>query len=164
MNHLKGEETNDQGFVKSSEFKGCVSFENVTFAYPTDEKKNILNDLSHTFESNKTTAIFGFKCGKSTLIHLIERNYDPKFGNIKIDDKFIEELDICNLRQKIGYVGEDPFIFNTTIRENMLFANPKASDEDIIKQLKDLEAWSFLKNGLDTKIGDPENNLSNGEL
>lgn len=98
------------------------------------------------------------------MIHLIERNYDPKFGNIMIDGKYVEELDICGLRQKIGYVGEDPFIFNTTIRENMLFANPKATDEEIIKQLKDLDAWNFLKKGLDTKVGDPENNFSNGEL
>jgi ABC-type multidrug transport system fused ATPase/permease subunit len=60
---------------------------------------------------------------------LIERNYDPKFGNIFIDGKHIEELEINSLRQKIGYVGEDPFIFKTTIRENMLFAAPNASDD-----------------------------------
>ena len=84
--------------MRSSEFKGNIVFENVSFAYPINEKKNIVHDFSHTFESNKTTAIYGYKCGKSTLIHLIERNYDPKFGNIMIDGKHIEELEINSLR------------------------------------------------------------------
>jgi ABC-type multidrug transport system fused ATPase/permease subunit len=68
------------------------------------------------------------------------------------------------LRQKIGYVGEDPFIFNATIRENMQFAAPKESDENITKVLSDLGCMDFLKNGLDTMVGDPENSFSNGQL
>lgn len=84
----------------------------------------IIRDLSCEFESNKTTAIYGHKSGKSTLIHLIERNYDPKFGNILIDGEHIEDIGVNALRQHIGYVGEDPFIFSMTIRENMKFAAP----------------------------------------
>lgn len=129
MIHIKDSEDTDAAFVKTAEFKGEIKFENMSFAYPTNEKKNVIRDFSHTFESNKTTAIYGYKAGKSTLIHLIERNYDPKFGNIFIDGKHIEELEINSLRQKIGYVGEDPFIFKTSIRENMLFAAPTASDD-----------------------------------
>jgi ABC-type multidrug transport system fused ATPase/permease subunit len=128
MVHIKDSEHTDAAFTKSAEFKGEIVFENMSFAYPTDEKKNVIRDFSHTFESNKTTALYGYKAGKSTLIHLIERNYDPRFGHILIDGKQIEELEINSLRRKIGYVGEDPFIFKTTIRENMRFAAPEASD------------------------------------
>lgn len=70
----------------------------MSFGYPTNEKKLIIRDFSYTFEANKTTAIYGYKAGKSTLIHLIERNYDPKFGQIMIDGKYIEELEINSLR------------------------------------------------------------------
>lgn len=164
MTHIKGEDQNDAGFVRSGAFKGQIVFENVSFSYPTNEKKNIIQDFSHTFEANQTTAIYGNKCGKSTLIHLLERNYDPRFGNILVDGKHIEELEINSLRQKIGYVGEDPFIFKTTIRENMQFAAPGATDEQLQKQLQDLNAWDFLKDGLDTMVGEPENVFSNGQL
>ena len=97
MTHLK-EGNSDTNFVNTPEFKGKIEFENVSFSYPAAPNKMIIKDFSYVFESNKTTAIFGHKTGKSTLIHLIERNYDAQFGMINIDDVHIEDIEINSLR------------------------------------------------------------------
>ena len=68
------------------------------------------------------------------------------------------------MRQKIGYVSEDPFIFEESIRDNMKKAAPEATDEEIEELLKSLNAWDFLNDGLDTMMGEDENKLSNGQL
>jgi len=90
----------------------------------------VLKELTCSFEAGKTTAIVGPSgSGKSTIIQLIERFYNPKSGNIQIDGKDISKLDLKSYRDYMGYVGQEPILFNTTIRENMLFAKRDATDE-----------------------------------
>jgi ATP-binding cassette subfamily B (MDR/TAP) protein 1 len=125
------ESSDDTYFVTTNEFKGKIEFEGVVFKYPTAPEKTILNAFSEVFESNKTTAIYGVKSGKSTIIHLIERNYDPTHGRILVDGKDIQDIEINSLRQKIGYVSEDPFLFEQTVRDNMRQAAPNATDAEI---------------------------------
>jgi ATP-binding cassette, subfamily B (MDR/TAP), member 1 len=85
----------------------------VTFRYPTRPEQKILDDFSATFEEGKTTAIVGASgSGKSTIIQLIERFYDPEAGQISLDGQELKSLHLRELRRKIGYVGQEPVLFN----------------------------------------------------
>jgi ABC-type multidrug transport system fused ATPase/permease subunit len=92
----------------------------------------VLKSLNCTFEAGKTTAIVGPSgSGKSTVIQMLERFYNPESGTILFDGQDIKELDLKSVRNFMGYVGQEPILFNTTIKENMLFANRDATDEEI---------------------------------
>jgi len=96
---------------------------------------------------------------------LIERFYSQSSGDIFVDDKDITTLDLRSLRQAIGYVGQEPVLFNTTIRENFLFSNPQATDKMIEEALKSANAWDFIQKmdkGLDTIVGGSGGSLSGG--
>jgi len=125
--------------------KGQIEFRDVSFKYPTRQELQILNRLSFTFEAGKTTALVGPSgSGKSTVIQLMERFYDPDSGSVLLDGKDFKNLNLRSMRQLIGYVGQEPVLFNTTIKENMLFAKPTATDDEIEKALKDANAWDFI--------------------
>ena len=101
-------------------------FKDVVFRYPSDEnKRNILNRLNIKFESGRKIALVGESgCGKSTIVNLVERLYEPNSGKILIDDKDIKQYDIEYLRSLIGYVQQEPVLFNKSIRENItIFPN-----------------------------------------
>lgn len=76
---------------------------------------------------------------------MIERFYQPEEGEILVDGNPIQSLDLRGFRQIVGYVSQEPVLFNTTIKENLRFAVPDASDEDMIQALKDANAWSFIE-------------------
>ena len=119
----------------------------------------ILKDFSCVFEAGKTTALVGPSgSGKSTIIQMIERFYNPTSGKIRVDNIGIEKLNLRELRRIIGYVGQEPVLFNTSIRENMLFAKPDATEEEMIEALQAANAWDFIRynmaeKGLDTMVG-----------
>ena len=93
----------------------------MTFAYPKDKSKNILNDLNLEIHS-KTSAFVGESgCGKSTVFQMILRFYDPDQGRVTLDGVDLREIDLAWLRSQIGYVGQEPVLFATSIRENLLF-------------------------------------------
>ena len=97
---------------------------------------------------------------------MIERFYQNDSGTITVDGKPIEKLDLRSFRRMIGYVGQEPVLFNATIRENMKFADPNAKDEDIIEALKAANAYDFIqkiKTGLDTIVGGSGGSLSGGQ-
>ena len=98
---------------------------------------------------------------------MIERFYNPASGKIRIDNIGIEKFNIRQLRRIIGYVSQEPVLFNTSIRENMLFAKPDATEDEIIEALQAANAWDFIRNsmtekGLDTVVGGSGNQLSGG--
>ena len=118
------------------EVKGKIEFKNIEFIYPSDEnKRKILDGLNLLFEPGKKVALVGESgCGKSTTVNLIERLYDPVGGEVYIDDINIKEYDIPYLRSLIGYVQQEPVLFNKSIRENLLFGR-----EEEVKKLGDVE-------------------------
>lgn len=115
--------------LTADQLKGRYEFKNVTFYYPTRAETKVLDNFSCVFEEGKTTALVGPSgSGKSTIIQLVERYYDPVSGTVELDGKDIKSINLRSMRQLIGYVGQEPVLFNTTIKENMLFAKPDATD------------------------------------
>lgn len=102
--------------IKPTTFKGQIQFRNVSFSYPKDKKKLILNNLSIEFDVNNTALVGESGCGKSTILQLIMRFYDPDQGSILLDGNDLRQLDLIWLRNQIGYVGQEPVLFATTIR------------------------------------------------
>ena len=148
--------------------KGHIEFKNVNFTYPTRTDLQVLKDFTLTIEGGKTTALVGPSgSGKSTVIQLIERFYDPASGTVTLDGKDITSVNLCSMRQQIGYVSQEPILFNCSIRENMKFAKPDATDEEIIQALKDANAWDFINDtmseGINTGVGSGGGQLSGGQ-
>jgi ATP-binding cassette subfamily B (MDR/TAP) protein 1 len=140
---------------------------NVTFAYPKDPSRVILKNVSLRLNANQKNALVGESgCGKSTIMQLLMRFYDPLEGIITVDGIDIKQLKLSWLRSNIGYVGQEPVLFAATIKQNMLLGNPEASDESIVKALKRAEAYDFimdLENKLDTYVGYGGGQLSGGQ-
>ena len=125
--------------------KGQIEFKNVSFFYPSRPDNQILKNFSAKFELGKTTAIVGPSgSGKSTIVQLIERFYDPLEGQVLIDGTDLKTVNLRDFRQKVGYVGQEPILFNSTIKENILLGCPTASDEEIVSALKKSNAWEFI--------------------
>lgn len=96
--------------------------------------------------------------GKSTIIQLIERFYDPDHGDVILDGRSVKNLHLRELRRKLGYVGQEPVLFNNSIKENLLYGKPDATDEEVIQALKSANAWDFInqkmgKDGIYTNVG-----------
>jgi ATP-binding cassette subfamily B (MDR/TAP) protein 1 len=109
--------------------RGVIELRNVTFAYPKDPERIILKKVSLVFNANQKNALVGESgCGKSTIMQLLMRFYDPQEGAILLDGIDIRQLKLSWLRSHIGYVGQEPVLFATSIKENMLLGNPTASD------------------------------------
>ena len=105
-------------------------------------------------------------CGKSTIFQLMMRFYDPQEGRILLDDIDIKVIDLKWLRNQIGYVGQEPLLLATSIRENMLLGKPNATDEEIVNALKKAEIFEFidsLKDKMDTNVGSGGSQLSGGQ-
>ena len=152
--------------IELTNVRGDIKFENVSFSYENDEEK-ILDNLNLNIENGKTIALVGPSgAGKTTLCHLIPRFYDVDEGSIYLDGKDIRDIKIKSLREKIGIVQQDVFLFTGTIKENILYGNPKASDDEIIVAAKRASIHDFimsLPNGYDTYIGEKGVMLSGGQ-
>ena len=158
-----------------SDIKGKIEFNNVSFYYPSDlSKKLVINGINLNFESGKKIALIGESgCGKSTIVNLIERFYDVTEGEILLDGLDIRKYNIQYLRNLIGYVEQEPVLFNKTIRDNILFGREnylKEKGEDIDKLIQNVcdEAYvsefiNDLPNGLDYKVGSKGSKLSGGQ-
>lgn len=144
---------------------GEVEFRNVSFSY--DEKKQILKDVSFKLEQGKSIAIVGPSgSGKSTITNLIPRLYDVDEGAVLYDGVDVRDLDLESLRDQIGIVTQDTYLFNGTIRDNLLYARPEATDEEIYEAAKKANIYDFIMNapdGLDTEVGNRGLKLSGGE-
>ena len=127
----------------------------------------MLKDFTYTFKAGKTTALVGPSgSGKSTIIQLVERFYDCNSGEVLIDGKNIKNINVRDYRRCVGYVAQEPILFNTTIKQNMLYSKPDATDAEIIEALKQANAWTFIEkkmtNGLETVVGGTDGKLSGG--
>jgi len=154
--------------LSSDEFRGRIEMQHINFEYPTRENVKILEDFNMVFEEGKTTAICGETgCGKSTIIQLIERFYDPINGKVLIDGVDLKSLDLRWFRKNVGYVAQEPVLFDITIRQNILYGNEEASQKDIEDACKKANCYDFimeLPNKWEEKIGAQASKLSGGNL
>lgn len=145
--------------------KGNIEFCDVKFSY--DDKKSVLSDINLNVKSGETVAIVGPSgVGKTTLCSLIPRFYEVDEGSIKIDGRDIRDVTLNSLRQNIGIVQQDVFLFYGTIRENIAYGKLDATDEEIISAAKAANAHDFIMEmpqGYDTYIGERGVKLSGGQ-
>ncbi len=149
-----------------TELKEGIRFENLSFWYPGHERQ-VLEDVSLWLPKGTTLALVGSSgAGKSTLADLLPRFYDPTSGHIKIDDRDLREFDPCSLRHSMGIVSQDTFLFNDSVRNNIAYACPNVTDDQIIDAAKRANAHEFivkLPEGFETMIGDRGVMLSGGQ-
>jgi ATP-binding cassette subfamily B protein len=151
--------------VSPKSIDGLVEFEDVSFCY--DAGTAILRDIRFTVKPGCSVAIVGPSgAGKSTVISLIPRLYDVTGGRILLDGHDVRDLDLFWLRSNIGIVTQDTYLFNGTIRENLLYANPASADKHIIQACKKANIHDFiasLPRGYGTEVGNRGIKLSGGE-
>jgi ATP-binding cassette subfamily B protein len=143
-----------------------IEFDNLTFRHQT-ASTNALDGISFTAETGETIAFVGPSgSGKTTLVKLLVGLYRPKTGDIRYDGKSINEVDLNELRGQIGMVSQDTQLFSGTIRDNLLFVNPNATDEECLDVLNKAACHTLLSRadkGLDTVIGEGGVKVSGGE-
>ena len=141
-----------------------ISFDDVTFAYPTSG--NVLNGISFSASSGDFLGVMGHTgAGKSTILKLVERFYVPQHGRVLVNGIDINAYTIESVRDRIGYVSQDPFLFFGSVRDNVAYAR-EASDEEIQQVLETAGAWDFvseLEEGAATMVGDRGVMLSGGQ-
>jgi len=151
---------------KTTNLKGKVSFKDVTFTYD-DTNITALKNINFTVKNGETIAILGKTgSGKSTIIELIARLYDTKKGTIFIDDVPIQDLNLNNLRDQIGFVPQDPFLFSESIGNNIKFGKEEATEAAIIQAAKDAVVHDNIidfPKGYDTILGERGVTLSGGQ-
>ncbi|KAI2628689.1 P-loop containing nucleoside triphosphate hydrolase protein [Hypoxylon sp. NC1633] len=161
---------------KLAQVNGQIRFRDVSFRYPSRADTQVLNQLSLVAEPGQTTAIVGPSgSGKSTLVELIERFYKPSSGTLELDNVDISSLNVKWLRRNIAMVGQEPFLFDRTIHENISYGldeqlrsslSQSEIDKRVIQAAKDANALDFidqLPDGLSTAVGDRGRLLSGGQ-
>lgn len=145
---------------------GQIQFDRVWFRY-NDENGWVLKDINLTIEQGQTVAFVGMSGGgKSSLIGLIPRFYDVQQGTVRINGQDVKELTLESLRGSVGMVLQDNFLFSGSVRENIMFGNPEAPEEEIIAAAKAANAHDFiiqLPQGYDTEVGERGVKLSGGQ-
>ena len=146
---------------------GTINFKNVKFNYLSNLENKVLEDINININGGKITALVGQSgSGKSTLLSLIPRLYDPKSGEIEIDGQNIKKINLSSLRKEISIVDQNITLFDDTIFNNIKYAKPDASEEEIFKAAENSMCLDFinkLENKYDTKIGENGVKLSGGE-
>jgi len=142
-----------------------IRYEKVSYGYPG--RPDVLKDFSLVLPKGKVTALVGHTgAGKTTLANLLLRYYDVTAGHVSLGGVDVRDLDLGELRQQIGLVAQEPFLFNGTVADNMRLAQPEATEEEMIAALQAAAAWEFvekLPEGMDTQIGERGVRLSQGE-
>ena len=163
------EEVNKEDAIEVTEFKDELKFENVSFRYhqDEDERDEVLTNLSFTIKKGKTIALVGPSGGgKTTICHLIPRFYEVDEGRILFDGVDVRDITLSSLRNQIGMVAQDVFLFAGTIKENIAYGDFNASDEEIIEAAKKANIHEFimaLEKGYDTYVGERGVLLSGGQ-
>ncbi len=146
--------------------KSEISFENVTLSYE-GQKNSALKKINLNIPHGKTTALVGPSgSGKSSILNLIPRFYDPDTGNVKIDNQDIKELTIDSVRSSIALVSQEPILFDMSIRDNILYGKPDSTDNEVIEAAKAAAAHDFineLPDKYNTVVGEKGYSLSGGQ-
>ena len=149
-----------------SHIKGDINFDNITFSYDTDKNK-ILNKFNLKINHKTTVALIGHSgSGKSTILNLLTKSYLPENGIITIDNVDIKDLDEATFKDAISIVSQSPYIFNMSIKDNLLLVNPDANSDEIDKVCKQACLYDYinsLPDKYDTVIGESGVNLSGGQ-
>ncbi|WMN07768.1 ABC transporter transmembrane domain-containing protein [Marivirga arenosa] len=146
---------------------GAIQFENVRFSYPTRKDVEVLKGLDLTVDAGEKVALVGHSgAGKSTIIQLLMRFYPVDGGQIMVDGQEVTSLSLNAFRQNIGIVPQEIILFGGTIRENIAYGKPNATEEEVIEAAEKANAWMFIKDfpeGLDTVVGERGVKLSGGQ-
>ena len=144
---------------------GRVVFEGVTFGY--DPARPVLHDIDLQLEAGKVVALIGHTgAGKTSLAALIPRFYDVQHGSVSIDGVDVRDVTLASLRREIGVIAQDPFLFSATVRDNIAFGRPDATDEDVVRAAHLAQASEFIETlpeGYETVIGERGITLSGGQ-
>lgn len=147
--------------------QGNISYKDVHFSYPTRSDVTVLKQIDFEVRSGQKVALVGYSGGgKSTIVQLLFRYYDAEKGSIQIDGKDIASYDISALRQHIGIVPQEVILFGGTIKENILYGRPDASNEEVRLAAEQANAWSFIDgfpDKLETIVGERGVKLSGGQ-
>ncbi|MFT4833633.1 MAG: ABC-type multidrug transport system fused ATPase/permease subunit [Marinoscillum sp.] len=153
--------------TQSVKIKGNISFNDVGFTYPTRADVLVLEKLNFSIKAGEKIALVGHSgAGKSTIAQLLMRFYDVSQGSIEIDGLSLDKIDLISLRSQIGIVPQEVILFGGTIRENILYGKPEASNSEIEEAAKKANAWSFIEElpeKLDTLVGERGIKLSGGQ-
>lgn len=159
------EQAEGKDLVKLANVKGEVEFDNVVFGYKPDQ--TIIKGLSAHIKPGQRVAIVGpTGAGKTTLVNLLMRFYEINSGAIKIDGVDIRQMKRSDVRQMFGMVLQDTWLFNGTIRQNLLYGNPAASEEEMVATAKEAHVDHFVRSlpgGYDMVLGEEATNISQGE-
>ncbi len=161
----KSEVTEKEGAFELVNVQGHVRFENVYFGY--DKERMVLKSVNLDVKPGETVAVLGATgSGKSSIINLVPRFYDVTSGRITIDDQDIRDVKISSLRKNISIVQQEPFIFSTTLRENISYGNENATMDEIVEAAKAAQLHEFvssLPDGYNVNVGERGVTLSGGQ-
>ena len=162
-NEIEKNETREDIKIKD----GTITFDNINFSYNSNPEKQVLKNISLKITGGKMTALVGQSgSGKSTLLNMIPRIYNPSDGSIKIDNQDITEINLMSLRKQISIVDQNTTLFDDTVFNNIKYAQPDSSDNEILEAARLSMSEEFinnLENGFETKIGENGVKLSGGE-
>ena len=146
---------------------GSVEFSNVCFKYQEEQAEDVLSDISFSAQAGQMVALVGGTgSGKSSLVQLIPRLYDVSAGTVKVGGREVREWPLCELRQHVAMVLQTSRLFSGSIRQNLLWGNPKATEEELKRAARIAQAEEFIcgfPDGLDTELGQGGVNLSGGQ-
>ena len=164
---IKNEIEKNDNSDEISLIKGTIVFENINFHYYSNPENQVLKNVSLKINGGKMTALVGHSgSGKSTLLNMIPRIYNPTSGSIKIDNQDLSKFNLSSIRQQISIVDQNTTLFDDTVYNNIKYAQPDASKEEIFKSARLSMSEEFinnLENGFETKIGENGVKLSGGE-
>ncbi len=164
---MNEEEEEDLGTKALADVKGNIVFDGVSFGYSSDEERLVIQNLNLEIKAGETLALVGPSGGgKTTLCNLIPRFYNITDGKITLDGVDISEIKLSNLRENIGIVSQNVFLFDGTVRENIAYGNLDATDEEIERAAKCANIHDFVSNlpkGFNTEVGERGVRLSGGQ-
>ena len=153
-------------YIHPKQFAGKVSFNKVNFTYPGEERR-VLKDLTFEVNAGEHLAILGpVGSGKTSILKLLLKLYDVDSGEIRVDDIAINQIDPIDLRKNISYVNQSPTLFYGTLRDNIIYSKPLATDEEIFSVTKMSGLSTFINNhpqGFDMNVGEAGERLSHGQ-
>ncbi len=160
-------EVKNRPILPENRLKGDIQFQNVKFRYPTREDVEVLRGVNLTIKAGQKVALVGASgAGKSTIMQLVLRFHENQDGSILVDGKPMKDYDITEYRQNLALVPQEVLLFGGTIKENILYGKPDATDEEVIEAAKKSNSWDFIRmfpEGLETIVGERGIKLSGGQ-